>query len=270
MKKRLVVLMFAVLLCIALAAPCFADGARCVDNAGLLSADEWQSVCAKLDEVSEKHGVDVVVLTTWSTDGKYVYEYADDYYDESDWGQGTTRDGIMLMISMEGRDWYISTCGQAINSVTDYGISYIGNEMISLLSEGDYEEAFESYAEACDKVLTQAENGSPYDVDNQVEEEAEAEESGFNPEGGLLSLLMGVLTALFPTMSMKNNLKSVKNQVKASNYIKEGSLNLAQKSDSFMYRHVATVPIVRNDGPGGSSTHMSSGGMTHGGGGGKF
>ena len=76
--------------------------------------------------------------------------------------------------------------------------------------------------------------------------------------------------ALFPTMSMKNNLKSVKNQVKASNYIKDGSLNLAQKSDSFMYRHVATVPIVHEESHGGSSTPMSSGGMTHGGGGGKF
>lgn len=270
MKKRILTFMFAALLCMLLAANCFAEGARCTDNAGLLYDSEREEVSAKLDDVSEKHNMDVLVLTTRSTYGKGIVEYSDDYYDQSDWGQGTGRDGIILVISMEERDWYISTCGQAINAVTDYGISYIGNEMISELSEGDYAEAFESYAEACDKVLTQAENGAPYDVNNKVEEEELEEDHGFNPLGGLLSLLMGVLTALFPTLSMKNDLKSVNNQLKASNYIKDGSLKLAQKSDAFMYRHVATVPIVSDDSHGGSSTHMSSGGMSHGGGGGKF
>lgn len=267
MKKRLIVLLFAVLLCIALAAPCFADGVRCVDDANLLTDYELQEVIAKLDEVSEKHNVDVVILTTRAGCGD-ASSYADNYYDQSDWGQGVTRDGIMLMVDMGSREWYISTCGQGISAVTDYGISYIGNKVVPRLSEGDFAGAFEQYAEICDKMLTQAESGDPYDVYNKVDETGE--DHGFNPTGGLLSLFMGVLTALFPTMSMKNNLKSVKNQVKASNYIKEGSLNLAQKSDSFMYRHVATVPIVREESHGGSSTHMSSGGMTHGGGGGSF
>lgn len=269
MKKKLLTFAFALLLCFAIAAPCFADGARCVDNANLLSDYELQSVIEKLDEVSEKHNVDITVLTTYSTYGKEVAEYADDYYDESDWGQGSARDGIMLMISMEDRDWYISTCGQGINAVTDYGISYIGNEIIYELSEGDYEDAFRHYAEICDEMLTQAENGKPYDVDNKVEEETE-DEPKFNFMGGALSLFMGAITALFPTLGMKNKLKSVNNQVKASNYVKQGSLNLAQKSDSFTYRHVASVPIIRDEGHGGSSIHMSSGGMSHGGGGGKF
>lgn len=271
MKKKFLTFMFAAILCIALAVPCFAGGVRCVDEAGLLDDYELQSVIEKLDEVSEKHNVDVTVLTVRSTNGENTADFADNYYDDSDWGQGLSRDGVMLMISMGDREWYISTCGEGISSITDYGISYIGNEIIYELSEGDYAEAFEHYADICDRMLTQAEEGSPYDVNNQVVEEVEEEEQGgFSPEGGLMSLFMGVLTALFPTLSMKNNLKSVNNQVKASNYVKEGSLNFVENTDSFMYRHVASVPIVRDDGPGGSSTHVSMGGMTHGGGGGKF
>ena len=265
MKKRLLIFIFAVLLCVALAAPCFASGARCVDNANLLYDYELEEVIEKLDEVSAKHNVDVTVLTTDSTYGKSVYEYADDYYDQSDWGQGPARSGIMLMISMEDRDWYISTCGQGINAVTDYGISYIGNEIVSDLSVGDYADAFEQYADICDSMLTQAENGKPYDVNNKVDEK-----HGFNFMGAIVSLFIGAITALFPTLTMKNNLKSVNNQVKASNYVKQGSLNLAHKSDTFLYRHVSSVPIVREDSHGGSSTHMSAGGMSHGGGGGKF
>lgn len=265
MKKKLFALLAAVLLTIALAAPCLADEARCVDNAGLLSSDEIQSVTQKLDEVSRKHGVDICVLTTPSTYGESVESFADNFYDQSSWGQGSERSGIMLMLSMGERDWYISTCGAGIDAVTDYGISYIGGEIISELSDGDYASAFGHFADICDDMLTQAENGKPYDVNNKVDEK-----HGFNLMGGIVSLFIGALTALFPTLMMKNNLKSVGNQVKASNYIKQGSLKLTDKSDRFMYRHVATVPIVHDDSHGGSSTHVSVGGMTHGGGGGKF
>ena len=265
MKKKLLTLLFAAVLVIALAVPCFAEGARCVDNAGLLSDAEMLSVSAKLDEISIKHGVDITVLTTPSTYGDSVSAYADNYYDNSDWGQGDARDGIMLMISMAERDWYISTCGRGIDAVTDYGISYIGQQIVQELSEGDYAGAFEHFADVCDRMLTQEASGEAYDVDNQV-----GEKHGFNFEGGLVSLIIGAITALFPTSVMKNDLKSVNNQVKASNYIKQGSLNLTNKSDTFLYRHVASVPIVHDDDHGGSSTHVSVGGMTHGGGGGKF
>lgn len=269
MKKKLFALLFALLIITALTVPCLAAGVRCVDNANLLSYEELQCVMEKLDAVSEKHGVDVCVLTTPSTYGEDVTAYADNFYDQSDWGQGDTRDGIMLMLSMEDRDWYISTCGSGISAVTDYGISYIGQQIITELSLGDYEEAFEHFADVCDEVLTQAENGKPYDVNNKVDDKTD-EKPRFNAEGGLVSLIIGAITALFPTLSMKNNLKSVGNQVKASNYIKQGSLNLTNKRDTFLYRNVTSVPIVRDDNHGGSSTHVSVGGMTHGGGGGKF
>ena len=265
MKKKLLTLVFAAVLLIVLAVPCFAEEARCVDNAGLLSDAQMLSVCAKLDEISIKHGVDITVLTTPSTYGDDVSAYADSFYDNSDWGQGDRRDGIMLMISMAERDWYISTCGRGIDAVTDYGISYIGQQIVGELSEGDYAAAFEHFADVCGQMLTQEASGEAYDIDNKVDEK-----HGFNFEGGLVSLFIGAITALFPTKIMKDDLKSVNNQVKASNYIKQGSLNLTNKSDTFLYRHVATVPIVHEDSGGGSSTHVSMGGMTHGGGGGKF
>lgn len=268
MKKKLSVLIIAVLLMSALMIPCLADYARCIDDAGLLSPDELQSVTDKLDEVSRRHGVDICVLTTPSTYGESVESFADNYYDQSSWGQGSERSGIMLMLSMAERDWYVSTCGKGIDAVTDYGVSYIGGEIVPELSDGDYAGAFLHFADICGDMLTQAETGKPYDVDNTVEEVEE--KHGFDPMGGLVSLVIGVLTALFPTMMMKKDLKSVGNQIKASNYIKQGSLNLTDKSDRFLYRNVASVPIVQNDSRGGSSTHVSVGGMTHGGGGGKF
>ena len=99
--------------------------------------------------------------------------------------------------------------------------------------------------------------------------------------------LVGILTGLgiasaagFTTTGvMKKGMKTTRTQNQAHNYIKEGSFNLTNAQDIFLYSHISRQRIqVDNDrssggghsGGGGSSTHVSSSGTTHGGGGGKF
>lgn len=55
--------------------------ARLVDQAELLTAEEQQQIQAKLDEVSELHHCDAVVMTVNSLEGKTATEYADDAFD---------------------------------------------------------------------------------------------------------------------------------------------------------------------------------------------
>ena len=51
--------------------------------------------------------MDLVVVTANTLGGKSPMEYADDYYDYN----GYTDDGALLLVSMEDRDWWISTKG---------------------------------------------------------------------------------------------------------------------------------------------------------------
>ena len=65
MKKRISIFLTAILLCLACAFPVWAGTEnRLADQAGLLSADEQDTLSASLDDISERGEVDVVIVTT--------------------------------------------------------------------------------------------------------------------------------------------------------------------------------------------------------------
>ncbi len=54
---------------------------RVVDNDNLLTEAEEAILSQKIQEITQQYGVDVVLLTQYSLDGKTAEAYADDYYD---------------------------------------------------------------------------------------------------------------------------------------------------------------------------------------------
>ena len=137
---------------------------RLVDGADLIGILYEEELLGILDEISERQRCDIVVVTTDSLDGKTATAYADDFYDYNGYGIGKQNDGILLLVSMEDRDWAISTCGYAITAFTDKGQAYMTKKIIPLLSDGEYVEAFKVYAELCDDFLTEAKTNKPYDA----------------------------------------------------------------------------------------------------------
>ena len=144
--------------------------ARLVDQAELLTAEEQQQIQAKLDEVSELHHCDAVVMTVNSLEGKTATEYADDAFDYDGYGLGEDKAGILFLVDMGDRNWATSTHGYAITAFTDAGLSYIEEKLVSYLGDGEYAEAFNCFAEQCDRFLTQAETGEPYEYMDQVDD----------------------------------------------------------------------------------------------------
>ena len=236
---------------------------RLVDAADILSDSEEAQLLAKLNEISERQQCDVVVAAVASLEGKTAQEYADDFYDYNGYGFGENRDGIILLISMEERSWYISTCGYGITAFTDAGIEYMEDKFLSPLSDGDYIKAFTTYAELCDDFITQAKKGEPYDTGNL-------------PKGSVSTiwivgdLLIGFVIAFILGSAKKSKLKSVRRQRAAQDYAVPGSMMLMLHQDHLVNRTMTTRKIERNSGGSGSSTHESSSGTTHGGAGGSF
>lgn len=240
---------------------------RLVDEANLLTAAEEETLLDKLDEISERQQVDIVVVTVESLGGASPMAFADDFYDGYDYGFGSEKDGILLLISMEERDWYISTTGYGITAVTDAGWEYIAERFTDDLSEGDYAGAFATFAGQCDDFITQARTGDPYDVGNLPKK----------PFGVALHFAItfgaGFVIALIVTAIMAGQLKTVKSSRSADSYVRPGSMQLTKRNDLFLYHHVSRRARPTGSGSrsaGGSSTHRSSSGRRHGGGGGKF
>lgn len=264
MKKRTVAVIFILTFCltsfITVSASTHRELPLLVDNADLLTDSEERDLNSKLESLSEEQKCEVAIVTVHSLEGKNATEYADDFFDYNGYGYGSSDDGILLLVSMEDRDWAMSTHGYAIKAFTDVGLNYMSNEFLPYLSSGDYRKAFLTFAELCDDLLTQARNGSPYGSNNIL---------ASNTNRILISLGIGVVFAFIITGIMKSKLKSVRFQPAASSYVRRDSVNMRISRDLFLYSRIDRRAKPKNTGSG-SSTHRSSSGRIHGGSRGKF
>ena len=265
MKKIYSWLIMALLICtFSITALAAGDSPRVVDDADLLSSSEEKELTEKLDKISEKHQVDVVVVTVDDIGSSSVRDYADDYYDYNGYGYGSEYDGVLLLINMSGRDWYISTCGYGIKAFTDYGIDYIGNQITPELGDGKYAKAFDEFADLADTFIQSAKDGKP------IRSKKDLPKGPFPWLKAICgSLLLALLIAIIRILCLFGELKSVRKQERADYYSKEGSMHVTDRREFFLYRKVDRTKKPESSGSG-SSTHVSSSGRTHGGGGGKF
>lgn len=270
MKKRLIAFLFVIALCLSTVLPVCATETsgfvneynRVVDMADLLTDQEEAALIKKLDAISLRHNMDVVLVTTNDLEGFSVQEYAHLLYAQCQFGYGADKDGTMLLISMEDSDWYLYTHGYGTTAFTNDGIEYIGTQITEYLSDGDFVAAFTRYAELCDGFIAQAKSGTPYDKSTLPREPLSF---AWIPA----SLVIGFLVAKIIVGNMKGELKTVHTQAAANSYMVKGSMNITDSRDLFLYHTVTKTEKAKNDSSSGS-THQSESGSIHGGGGGKF
>lgn len=273
-----------------------------VDDAGLLDDEDYQEVLGRLEEISGEIELEVAVVTKSSLDGESIKSYTDDFYDYNGYGYGDGDDGIMLLISMEEREFYISTFGYGITAFTDHGLEFLETSFIDYLSDGCYRDAFIAYAETCSYLVETARNDRPldsYDDDGDSDYIGDGNYGGYGnsdyisdsevsrgsvwqclADGWFIILLIAFIPAIIIVSAMKSQLKSVKPKNSASDYTVKDSLKLSKVSDLYLYRTVTKVARQqsssgssgggRSFSGGGSSMHTSSSGRSHGGRGGKF
>lgn len=264
MKKKLFAILFVIVLCLSTTFPVFAaeESSRIIDQADLLTSSEESALLRKLDDISSRQNMDVVVATTSALEGASVQEYAERLYLEGGFGYGDTKDGLLLLISMEDSDWYLSTCGYGTTAFTQPGNEYIGKQITPDLSNGNYAAAFTTYAKLSDDFITQARTGKPYDSNNLPREPLSII---WIP----IALVVGFIVSKIIVGRMESELKTVRAQAAANNYVTKGSMQITDNRDLFLYHNVTKTEKPKNN-PSENNTHRSSSGTTHGGTGGKF
>ena len=258
MKNRWLILTLILCLVAVLALPVYAAPELLVDDADLLSPGEEAQVEAELSRISGKYGMDIVIVTVDSIGWQSPMAYADDYYDYN----GYCADGILLLVSMEEGDWWVSTTGYGITVITDAGLEYMSQRFVPYFSDGEFAQGFMEFAELCEAFLIQAETGDPYDSHNLPKDPYDLSTNL------IVAVVIGLVAAWIVTGMMKSKLKTVTQQARADDYMIPGSLQLTHSRDLFLYTHIDRREKPKESS--GSSTHTSSSGTRHGGGGGKF
>lgn len=289
--KRWILLSLCLVILICSSLSVSASSPKIVDDAGLLTEDEAAKLEEKARILADTYKMDVVIVTVWSLDGESSEAYADDYFDYNGYGIGDDHSGVLLLLSMEYRDWAISTTGKAIYALTDYGVHSVYSSISSYLSEDEYYIAFDSYLDALEPYFR------AYDADDPIDGNVGSydgpgtyvpgtkDEIVYYPQQSglgqtvkqiLIALVIGAVVASVVLLIMRSRMNTVKPQKGARSYMMPGSYSLNRQQDLFLYSQLRKVRRSENNSSsrgghgGGSSVHRSSSGRSHGGGHGKF
>ena len=238
-----------------------------VDHADLLTQTEENELSEKLQDISDELQFDVVVVTTNSTGSKTATEYADDYFDYNGYGRGSNNDGALFLVDMGDRKWAISTSGYGIEAIVDSALDDMEEEIVPYLKSGDYDGAFNEFADLTYDIVNDAKNGKSYS-NSTTSTTKNHKNIGTNL---IVAFSIGAGISLIIILVYRSKLKPVKCQKEAKEYIVPGSFNLRRSDDVFLYFNITKVPIPKNnDSDDSGSFHSSSSGSSHGGSSGSF
>ena len=284
MVKRVIVLLFIIPFVLA-GAKAVSAGQRVFDQAALLTAEETQLLEEDISTLAEQSRLDIAVVTTDDAEGKNAREYADDFYDDNGFGMGEQYDGLLLLIDMDHREVYISTSGRAIGIFTDARIDAMTDTSVSFLAEQDYMGAAEAFlddvrryaaAESDDSKKDEGTAGNPASGATLPARPSQPAQTD-HALPTLAEILVYAVIALaaggiFCGVTY-SRYRSPKHNPPYP-YSAKGELDLTSQEDVFVNQYITQQRIPdppSNSGrSGGSSTHVSRSGRTHGGGGKRF
>lgn len=240
------------------------------DFADLLTDYEENNLYKLANEFINLYNMDLALVTI---DDNYstAQVYADDFYDYNNFGVGEIRSGLLVLIDMDTREFYISTTGEAILMYNDYRIDSILDDMTNSMIRGYYYQAFQISIESLSEF---AEAGIPEGNKNSYIDDNGNYVYVENKEFPILEFI--VVSAIGATIILvifisKNKL--VKKAYAASSYLDENNKIINNLGDVFLTTHTSSYRIESSSNSGSSgrsSTHRSSSGSSHGGGGRRF
>lgn len=263
MKKRIICVLFAVFIILSMAIiPASAESeyiCKLVDSAEILDPQEEDALIGKIYEVSNKCGCNVLFITAKDLTGAAftfngtAEDYTIRYYEET-CGRGT--DGLVVSIILSDQDG-------------DRSVSVLGSgKCVKRLSDG---ESADIRSDAID-------NHNPGSVTSATSKSyagflsaiADGLMKAVPPHVGFKSILIafgvGLIIAIIVSVILRGQLKSVKRQHGAANYVHPGSMMVNASRDTYLYSTVSRTARPKDNG----GSHSSSSGGSYSGGSSKF
>lgn len=220
------------------------------DEADLLTDEQETALEQKLAQISHGCDAQIVIVTVASMDGGDIDTYVDYLYDSMGIGYGEDHDGVLLLVSMDPREYRIVSNGYAGVAIGPEQIDTLCDVVVFYLSKGNYATAFTLFANECEEYLAYHQAGSPFNFGKNL----------------AISLIIGLIVGVIVAFVMKGQLKSVRKQDGARVYVKKNSMKLSYSRDIFLYRNVTRTKKQERV----ESSSSGSGGTTRSKGGGSF
>ncbi len=245
-------LLLIVLLVLSAGTAASAEGDLVVDFAQVFDQTQEPVLESQAQSLSDKYNMDVVIVTINDAGGKTAMAFADDYFDYNGYGRGSDRDGVLMLMDFDNREVWISTSGATIDQLTDARIETLLDAIFDNgMTDGDYIGAATAFLDRLDKILT----GNSLSLIEAI--------ISLVASLGLGGLIYGGVRASYKGRAGRPVFAYAKNSL----------VGFDQATDNLARTFITSRVIPRNTGgpgSGGSSTHTSSSGRSHGGGGRGF
>ena len=223
------------------------------DISDLLTYEEWEELETRAADISNRQhcGVYFALVDDFTDYGDgSVYEVTYQLYHGSELGFGKDRDGIIVLLSMEERDYAMFVYGEyAEYAFDDFGQEKLEEQFLGDFGDNDWYGGISHYLDACDEFLTKADAGNPVRLSYW---------ENFWEYLPVVAVLVCMLTGLVCIWLMRG-MKSVHQKKEANAYLTEGGLHLTQQYDQYTHTTETRTKIEKSSSSGGR-THSESGG----------
>ena len=230
--------------------PTGADMNYIFDLSDQLSYEEWAELEARAADISQRHGCGVYAAFvddfTEYGGGNDVYKTTYQLYHASELGMGADRDGIIILLSMDDRDYAMFVYGDHAEYAFDrYGQKELEDAFLGYFGDNDWYGGVSHYLDTCDEYLTRAEEGKPVRK-NTLPMYIIVVAASCAIAGGICLML-------------KWKMKTVHQKAEANEYVAAGGLNLTKQYDRYTHT-TETRRKIHDDSDSDSGTSRCSGG----------
>lgn len=220
------------------------------DHSHMLTDTQRAELEAQAKEISLRHhcGVYVAFVDDYTvySDGGGVYKTTYQLYHGDQLGMGDDRDGIIILLSMNERNYAMFVYGKnAEYAFNKYGQEQLENAFLGYFGDNDWYGGASHYLDTCDEYLTLAEEGTPV-------------------RKNTLPMYLIVVAAScaisgFICIMLKWKMQTVHKKVEADEYVAAGGLTLTKQYDRYTHT-TETRRKIHDDSDSGGSTSSCSGG----------
>lgn len=231
------------------------------DSVGILSQEQWQALEQQARDISKEHNFEVyaVIVDNYQNySNGSVQDAAEAIYKRYSLGSGFEKDGLMLLLSMNDRDFSMITHGGNGNyTFNDDGREYMTKYFLDDFAENDWYAGLQDYFLWSGKYLTAAEEGEPYSY-SRVPMSDEERNSAIMIRMAIIFLVPLAIAGIYVSV-LSAKMKNVAKATKAGGYI-AGNLTLNVKKDQFVHATESRTKISSDSNSGGGSSRSSGGG----------
>ena len=223
---KILILSFFISICFAFPVSAVSNLPLIIDKADLISSNAEAQLTKKARDIQNKYKIDVVIVTVPSTEGAGIEYFTETLYLQSGYGQGSLKDGMMLLLSMEERDYDFYKKGKVHDNLSISLEEKILDPTINKLRNSDYEGAFNIFLSTVDEVYSKAKPDGSFPKE---------------PKGSfpyLIGIIGSFVVAFIIVQTGASTLKSVRYSRTANNYVKKNSLVINRGFDQDLYRNV--------------------------------